>query len=402
MRIRAVVQRYGAAVAGGAEGFCRSISMRLAARGHEVQVLTSTATDYLTWQPSFPAGTTEESGVEVVRLDARFLRDPQRFSHLDHRVTRLGRALAPTAQRDWLLLEGPILKGLDDSLRRPTDVTAFFTYLYPTTAIGATLASPSSPTVVHPTAHHEPQLQLQVFDQMINHTDTFVVSTPEEAALMESRTRGRSRIEVMGIGVDPIVAATDEIPSSLPTDRPYVVLVGRVDPAKGALEAVNYFNEYKRRHPGPLALVVVGHLAAEVAAGPDVIITGFVDEPARDELMSRALVLLQPSYLESFSLVLAEAWTAGVPALVQENCPATAGQVRRSGGGLLYHDYAGFEAALGMLIDSEQIRHTLGESGGRYVAANYRWSDIVDLYESILDSTIKVGRRRLRSQRALR
>ena len=35
MRIRAVVQRYGAEVAGGAESFCRSMSTRLAARGQE-------------------------------------------------------------------------------------------------------------------------------------------------------------------------------------------------------------------------------------------------------------------------------------------------------------------------------------------------------------------------------
>lgn len=390
-----MVQRYGAEVAGGAESFCRSMSERLAARGHEVQVITSTATDYLTWQPEYPAGRSDESGVEVVRLNPRFTRDPQRFSHLDQRAVHLNRALSPSAQHDWLLLEGPILNGLAGALRKPTDVTAFYTYLYPTTALGAALASPFSPTIVHPTAHSEPQLELQVFDRLFDHTDMFAVSTPEEAELLKARTRGRSPIEVLGIGIDPI--RTDPGTTSLPllADRPFITVVGRVDPSKGSMEAVRYFNEFKRRHPSALALVIVGYQATGVAETPDIITTGFVDESTRDALMSSSLALLQPSYFESFSLVLAEAWSVGVPALVQERCPATSGQLRRSGGGLLYHDYAGFEAALDLLVTSPAARRTLGEAGRCHVRDTYQWETVLDHYERLLETTIQIGQERL-------
>ncbi len=398
MRIRAVVQRYGAEVAGGAESFCRSMSTRLAARGHEVQVVTSTATDYLTWQPEYPAGTSYESGVEILRLDPCFARDSHRFSHLDRRVAHIGRALAPSAQQDWLILEGPILKGLADTLRRPTDVTAFYTYLYPTTALGAAYASPFSPIVIHPTAHSEPQLELQVFDRLFDHADLLAVSTPEEAELMDARTRGRSRVQVLGIGVDPIrknPAVKTQLPPGL-SGRPFIALVGRVDPSKGSMEALRYFAEFKRRHPGALALLVVGHQATPVPHHPDIIATGFVEEATLGALMSDALVLLQPSYFESFSLVLAEAWSAAIPALVQERCPATAGQVHRSGGGLLYHDYASFEAALELLVISPDARRTLGESGQRHVSEHYQWETVLDRYESLLGSTLSFGMARLR------
>ncbi len=402
MRIRAVVQRWGPEVAGGAESFCRSVTTRLAQRGHEVRVVTSTATDHLTWEPTHEAGTHIDNGVEVVRLQPRFMRDPTKFAHLDQRVALADRPLAPTAQQDWLLMEGPILAGLADELREPVDVTTFYTYLYPTTATGVRLASPFSPTLVHPTAHAEPQLDLQVFDSMIDHTDLFVVSTPEEADLIRSRSRGRANVELLGIGVDPINASIREAAADPAHGRPYVTVVGRVDPAKGSMQAVGYFTEFKRRNPGPLALVIVGSQAVEIPEDGDVITTGFVDQRARDTIMANAIALVQPSWFESFSLVLAEAWTAGVPALVQRNCAATAGQTIRAGGGLLYDDYAGFEASLLMLLESDQTRRTLGESGRRFVADNYRWDNVLDRYEQLLEATIEISRNRLSSQPARR
>ena len=39
MRILYVIQRYGEDVAGGAEQYCREIAERMAARGHEIDVL---------------------------------------------------------------------------------------------------------------------------------------------------------------------------------------------------------------------------------------------------------------------------------------------------------------------------------------------------------------------------
>ena len=51
MRLAFVVQRYGEEVAGGAEALCRATARALAERGDAVDVYTTTARDYLLWEP---------------------------------------------------------------------------------------------------------------------------------------------------------------------------------------------------------------------------------------------------------------------------------------------------------------------------------------------------------------
>ena len=53
MKIAVVVQRYGQAVNGGAELHARYIAEHLARHG-QVEVLTTCATDYVTWRNELP------------------------------------------------------------------------------------------------------------------------------------------------------------------------------------------------------------------------------------------------------------------------------------------------------------------------------------------------------------
>lgn len=93
-----------------------------------------------------------------------------------------------------------------------------------------------------------------------------------------------------------------------------------------------------------------------------------------------------PSFYESLSMVLLEAWALGKPVLVNAHCAVLRGQVERSGGGLYYADGEEFAAALMLLLADERLRATCGDGGRRYFDDNYRWPVIEHKYERILEA----------------
>jgi glycosyltransferase involved in cell wall biosynthesis len=164
-------------------------------------------------------------------------------------------------------------------------------------------------------------------------------------------------------------------------ERPYLLFVGRVDPHKGSQELYEYFLAYKSRNPSDLALVVLGEQVSELPAHPDVFLTGFVDEATRRGALTGALAAVVPSYFESFSMVLTEAWAERKAALVQGRCAVLAGQARRSGGAIPYEGFAEFEVAVDAIVSDRALARALGEAGRRYVEERYRWDDVLDRYE---------------------
>jgi glycosyltransferase involved in cell wall biosynthesis len=402
MRLLFVVQRYGVEVAGGAEQACRAFAERLAAEGHDVHVVTSCARSYVDWADEFAPGPTEIRGVQVHRLPVVAPRHDAQFGFLNHTVNKYAALTAPLLQRSWMQEQGPRLQGFEPWLVQHAadfDVMVCFTYLYWTTWTAVRVAAPLVPTVLHPTAHQEPYLALPLFDEVFRRPDALALFTPEEGALIKRRFRTPVLSEEIGIGLGPP-------PEPLPEgefrhrvgigDRPFVLFLGRVDPGKGSDEVVRYFEEYRRRRPErDLALVVVGDPVTRPGESDDVVLTGYVDEATKAGALAHATALLQPSYFESFSLALVEAWQHRTPALVQGYTDVLVGQARRSGGAIPYRGYPAFEVGLDRLLDDEALRAALGQRGHDYVERRYRWPVVLDKYGDLLERVAR--RRRTRS-----
>ncbi|HVE47419.1 MAG TPA: glycosyltransferase family 4 protein [Acidimicrobiales bacterium] len=391
MRLLYVVQRYGLEVAGGAELHCRQFATRMARRGHEVEVVTTCAQSYVDWANVYPPGTTDVDGVTVHRLVTSRPRDPARFGPLNDRVPWGPRPIALHVQRAWMHAQGPLVPELVPWLSERAragahDAAIFFTYLYWTTWAGLPAVAGRMPTVMHPTAHDEPSLSLSLFDATFRLPDAIAYSTEEERALVRRRFRVDPPSAVLGIGFDLDLsgdAGAFRDGHGL-GDAPYIVVVGRVDAAKGSDELFDFFLAYKERHPGPLKLVVVGEPVQTPPAHPDLVVTGFVDEATKRGAVEGATLLVQPSYFESFSMVLAEAWLQRRPALVQGHCDTLAGHARRSGGAIAYRGYAEFEAALELVTGDPKLAGRLAEAGRRYIASTYGWDVVLDSYEELL------------------
>ncbi len=104
MKLAIVVQRYGQAINGGAELHARYVAERLA-RHAEVEVLTTCATDYVTWRNELPTGVESLNGVQVRRFPVKHERNPLDFGR------PVGARLPPGALSGGRAANGWMLKG---------------------------------------------------------------------------------------------------------------------------------------------------------------------------------------------------------------------------------------------------------------------------------------------------
>ncbi len=389
-----VTPRYGPAIVGGAETAARMLAERLvAAGGWEVEVLTSCASDHLTWENTFEAGSSLEGGVVVRRFPTAARRLVEYFE-LDGRLRGAPQAATLAEARRWVALNGPQCPELVDAVASTdADAVACYPYLFATT-VDAVAVSPA-PTLLHPAAHDEPALYLRAFRTSFRDVDGFVYHTRAERALLERVHPLAARPQVvLGLGVD------NPAPGGRPGgevlglgDRPYLCYLGRVDEHKGCGMLAAFFAQYKERHPGDLALALVGPVSDRAPDHPDIVVTGTVSEADKWDVLAGATAMVNPSAYESFSLVVLEAWTVGVPVVVNAACDATMEHVTRSGGGLWFGSYRAFEAAVDRLVADAGLRRSLGAAGRCYAEANYRWPVIIDRYTAFLDAAVERGRR---------
>ena len=98
-----------------------------------------------------------------------------------------------------------------------------------------------------------------------------------------------------------------------------------------------------------------------------------------------ATVLCQPSFNESFSLVIMESWLAGRPVMVADQCEVTKNFCKESNGGLWFKDYFEFEGALNYILSNPSIADSMGSNGRNFVKENFSWDAIIDKYTNFFN-----------------
>jgi glycosyltransferase involved in cell wall biosynthesis len=391
LKVLFVIHRYGRDVAGGAEQACRQLSIRLAGRGHHVEVLTSAAASYVDWADACELGDADDAGVLVHRLGVRSRRDAGRFASLSSRVLT-GQYPPPwSLQRAWFDAQGPDIDVTSWLLehRCEFDVVVALSYLYRPTHDAVAAAAGVCPVVVLPLAHDEPPLRLAASRPALQAADRLVFLTEQEEALVRRRVPSAAPGVVIGLGVDDVTRPGDraisEVARRLGIGQPgWLLCLGRLDPSKGTMELVEWYREARRRGRDLPTLVMAGEPANPIVATDGIVPVGVVDEADKAALLAGASVLVQPSPFESFSLVLAEAWSMGTPVLAQGRNEVLAAHVARSGGGVSYRGFAEFDTALQLLLADDDCLRRLGAAGRRYVDDGGRWPTVIDRYEALL------------------
>src|SRR5262245_35235293 len=120
MKVAFVVQRYGFEVNGGSELHCRQVAEHMA-KYWDMEVLTTCAIDYMTWQNEYPPGPTTVNGVAVQRFPVDVPRDVAAFNRLSASVLTGG---GRDAELRWRQAQGPASSALsttcNTTIRRMT------------------------------------------------------------------------------------------------------------------------------------------------------------------------------------------------------------------------------------------------------------------------------------------
>lgn len=378
MRLALLQARYGEQMAGGAERLARGLAEEAGRHGWKVEVWTTCALSYETWENVLPAGHEQLNGVDI----RRFPVDPWDSSErhkLNKLLTRQAILSVPDQYR-WVEA-GPSSAALYEHVQAHAgdfDLVLLMPYLHALTYRAAWLVPEQ--LVLWPCLHDEVFAYMQPYHLLLEAAWAVCFLSPEEADLAVSRLGLHlPRRAVTGSGVDAVAVPAPVVGST----SPYLLYVGRLDAGKGVPMLYEYVTRMAAEGDD-VQLVIVGNGPCRPPEHPAFDYRGFVSEAEKAGLTANALALCQPSVNESFSLVMMESWLLGRPALVNADCAVTRGHVERAAGGVTFRGYAEFRDAVRRLrSDPEQARQ-MGRNGGRYVRENYQWPVVFRRFEEHL------------------
>ena len=383
MKLAVVVQRYGADINGGAELHARYIAERLARRA-DVEVVTTCATDYVTWRNELPAGAERVNGVAVRRFPVSHPRDPHDFGRRSQHV--FGHPHSIAEELAWLESEGPASPELVDyASRGDFDYVLLFSYRY-YHAWHIARRVPAKAVLV-PTAERDEAIALAVFGPVFRGVRAVMYNSHEERAMIHAAT-GNQDVPGVVVGVGSEVPERPEparFRRRFKMDRPFAVYIGRIDQNKGCGELFEYFQRYAATFPRGLELVLIGSAKMAIPSHPRIHHLGFLGDEDKFDALAAADVLIMPSYFESLSMVALEAWGVGRPVLANGRCEVLKGQCLRSNGGLFYENYAEFAEALYALESNGPLHRRLGQNGRDYFTRHYAWPVIERKYAEMFE-----------------
>jgi glycosyltransferase involved in cell wall biosynthesis len=383
-KIAVVVQRYGLEINGGAEYHARLIAEKLS-KYFTIEVFTTTAYDYVTWDHYYEKQQETLNGILVNRFRVKKNRDPQIFGQMQNVVFYEEHALADELL--WLEEEGPMVPELIQELRKRETEFAyfiFFSYRYYHSYFGVKLFARKA--ILVPTAEHDQVIYLNLFKDFFSLPAAIIYNSWEEKELINRVTDNYAIYgPVVGIGSEvPSQFNPEGICDELGITGKYVVYIGRLDENKGVPELLRFYLRLIGEEKIELNLLLIGQALIPIPDNPHIHYVGFMNNKEKFDLLKGAEFLIMPSQFESLSMVTLEAWAIGKPVLANGRTEVLRGQCQRSNAGLWYTNYDEFKEAFLALQEHGELREQMGKSGKKYFSDHYAWDKIEDKYLKII------------------
>jgi len=387
-----VIPWYGDDIRGGAEAECNHLAHCFQDMGAAVEVLTTCvreASDDRGKNTRKP-GVSVESGIKVRRFKVR-KRDVRRF---DHANTKLYYSQPATREEERMYLEEDINSPeMYSYIRENRDKYEFFIfmpYLYGPTYNGSVECPDNS--VIIPCLHDEGYAYMELMkERMSRFKGMIFLSKPEGELAHRLYDLSKVKTAVLGAYVESgweDSCDPQAFRKKYDIQDDFILYAGRKDSGKKADELMKFFIQYKKMHKEEkLKLVMIGGGTLEIPEEfqREVIDLGFVSIEDKHNAFAASLFLCNPSYFESFSIVIMESWLTKRPVLVSEHCAVTTNFCQENNGGLYYDNFGTFCGCLDFMLNNREIADGMGENGYQYVIENFTHDVIGKKYLTFLE-----------------
>lgn len=379
MKIAIVTPWYNDGISGGAERFAGGIAKCLLDIGCNVEILTTCGKDsFWDWGSDYyKEGIYHINGILIRRFSLN-KRNKSKYEEVLGGI--LNNQSIKYSEQLQLFLEtvnsDSMYKYIE--LNGEDYIFLFIPYLFGTSFWGSRIKPEHS--FIIPCMHDEDLARLESIGHMLTRAKGILFNTEEEK-LLTQRLHGIdvSNSVISGGGVE-----FDYLPngkSALEKFKlvgDYFVYVGRLVTGKNVPQLISFFNKFVEKTNRNVTLVVMGkgeeEIIEAIEKSPNMIHLGEVSDEEKFDVLSGSLGLIQPSLMESFSIVIMESWLCGTPVIVNDLCAVTQGHCERSKGGLSYKDYDSFEEVLECFISSPKKISQMAINGKAYVEKEYTWN----------------------------
>jgi glycogen synthase len=384
---------------GGGERYAGALARQLAAEGHRVTAVTSTATlECHLWQgQTAPPRHNQFPNLNLIHIPlAPF--PGGRYGLLAWRKLMVLLSMLPGDQSP--LLRGmaryippmPELVARLDRLPGPVDLVHAFniSWEYPLLAGWQYAREHGLPFVATPFMHFGAGHDRVARNSTMDHQRRLLYDAGRVLALTSIEKQGLlalgcrpERVIVVGSGLDEPPPVDNTAVPLLP--MPYVLFIGRASQEKGAIHAAQAVLQLRASETA-ITLVLIGQTAPEFdrfyrrlssqqQAGIRPL--GLLPEATKHALLQKSAMLLLPSRTDSFGIVLLEAWYHGKP-VIGANAGGIPGVIDDEENGLLvpYGNVAGLAAAVQRLLSDPALSQRLGAQGQQKVKQQYTWPKV--------------------------
>ncbi len=325
-KIGIIIQRYGTEINGGAEYHARLIAEKLS-KYFEMEVFTSTALDYITWEHHYPEGQEIVNDIKVNRFEVEKERKPEIFGKIQYNIFNKEHTFED--EIEWLEQEGPFIPNLIEELENRDDefdFFIFFSYRYFHSYYGVKRFGKKS--ILVPTAEHDEVIYLKLFKDLFNLPGAIIYNSYEEKEMI-NRVSGNYSVpgDVVGVGSDIAKNFSPELFREKFNIRgKYCVYVGRLDENKGVPELLSFFKKLIEENKIDFTLVLIGKSLIEIPDDPKIKYLGFLEDKEKFDALKGSEFLMIPSQFESLSMVSLEAWAIAKPVVANGRTEVLRGQ----------------------------------------------------------------------------